>query len=820
MVHSTGAGRPSTSVRAACLSALALAWLAGCGAEPSSGGGASPGTGPTALPGATPGQAGAAAQPALSAPPPSTSLVEVLRIAARAPSGAPFAAPGATPQDRLDAFARDSHGVLPPAELRVTRVDEDAVAGPDARVVRAQQVIDGYPVDGHGLVLALSDRGVGDVRGYFVRASGFVAPTVDRDQAIATASQHTGLSGLLALVEPGDATAEAEPALGVEQREQPAALIRVSAEPVIRVVGERAHLAWKVLLETMVTKPVVYVDAYDGSVIWETNLVRHLTTGTGKLRLADGETTQRTETFGVAVTSGSTHRLYSSKEGPIVWSMNAYFCNGGTQICGSEVTSTTSTSCSAGTCANFSGVDARFTSSHEYLENVLAFLKAKGLNSYDNKGARIRNFTLREGDAYDNAFYGGSDYIVIGDGSYRGGSTGYFQPLTTTDVIFHEMGHAVDAKSGGNFEYVGESGALSESWADMQAFAGRTWVDGHDGAAHMLGGDCVPGDWHVQEGCGQSDLLPASDDCGVCTSSTTCGDGVCADVETCQGSGRGVECSADCGLCTPTAVAGDEVCNHGNGVQGQFTDGVLRNLVDPKQAGQPDTYGGEYWQNPECGTPSNSNDQCGVHTNSGVGNKWFTLLARGGAGDNDDGVSYSVIGVGASVAYDVALRTVRFKSTSTDHYGDFAENTLIAAGELEAAGKVPAGTAAAAGDAWDAVGIPVGAGCDTTKDCNDGDACTSDACAVAGDTGVCSHPSVSCSDANACNGVETCDPATGCKAGTAVVCNDGKSCTVDACKSSDGSCYVSSTKTGFEKGVSCSRNSQCCSGRCSSRKCT
>ena len=38
--------------------------------------------------------------------------------------------------------------------------------------------------------------------------------------------------------------------------------------------------------------------------------------------------------------------------------------------------------------------------------------------------------------------------------------------------------------------------------------------------------------------------------------------------------------------------------------------------------------GGTYWVEPNCGTPSRQNDQCGVHTNSGVPNKAFYNLAQ------------------------------------------------------------------------------------------------------------------------------------------------------------------------------------------------
>lgn len=54
----------------------------------------------------------------------------------------------------------------------------------------------------------------------------------------------------------------------------------------------------------------------------------------------------------------------------------------------------------------------------------------------------------------------------------------------------------------------------------------------------------------------------------------------------------------------------------------------LRRMDNPKSNSNPDTYGGRYWENPDC-VPNLANDQCGVHTNSGVLNKWFYLMVQG-----------------------------------------------------------------------------------------------------------------------------------------------------------------------------------------------
>jgi Zn-dependent metalloprotease len=50
--------------------------------------------------------------------------------------------------------------------------------------------------------------------------------------------------------------------------------------------------------------------------------------------------------------------------------------------------------------------------------------------------------------------------------------------------------------------------------------------------------------------------------------------------------------------------------------------GSIRDMSNPKLVGQPDTYDGENWN-------FGSDDNGGVHTNSGVGNFMFYLLVTG-----------------------------------------------------------------------------------------------------------------------------------------------------------------------------------------------
>lgn len=93
----------------------------------------------------------------------------------------------------------------------------------------------------------------------------------------------------------------------------------------------------------------------------------------------------------------------------------------------------------------------------------------------------------------------------------------------------------------------------------------------------------------------------------------------------------------------------------------------LRRMDFPKLKGDPDTYGGTNWVSQIACTPTSGNDQCGVHTNSGLLNKWFYLLTAGGAGTNDIGSSYVVGGIGFSKSEDILYMT-ELALTPTDDY--------------------------------------------------------------------------------------------------------------------------------------------------------
>ena len=131
---------------------------------------------------------------------------------------------------------------------------------------------------------------------------------------------------------------------------------------------------------------------------------------------------------------------------------------------------------------------------------------------------------------------------------------------------------------------------------------------------------------------------------------------------------------------------------------------ALRDMRNPHNSAtvgagneQPSRYKGTYW------------DPLGeVHQNDGVQNFFFYLLCEGGSGNND-GITYSVTGIGVTNAERVAFRALTVYCTPSTDYQAVRSAWLSAALDLNASW---AGSVAAA---WSAVGIsalqmtPVGA---------------------------------------------------------------------------------------------------------------
>lgn len=122
--------------------------------------------------------------------------------------------------------------------------------------------------------------------------------------------------------------------------------------------------------------------------------------------------------------------------------------------------------------------------------------------------------------------------------------------------------------------------------------------------------------------------------------------------------------------------------NQANWTMGEEIGAAFRSMSNPNAYYQPDTYKGSKWVNTENCYPSRSNDNCGVHTNSGVLNYWFYLLVNGGSGTNDIGNYFTVNGIGISKATAIAYRTNVYYLTSSSNYADARNYSIRAAKDL------------------------------------------------------------------------------------------------------------------------------------------
>jgi Zn-dependent metalloprotease len=87
------------------------------------------------------------------------------------------------------------------------------------------------------------------------------------------------------------------------------------------------------------------------------------------------------------------------------------------------------------------------------------YLNTFSRNSFDNNGSEIASY-IHYGTGFVNAFWDGS-VMTYGDGDGVN-----YGPLTSTDVVGHEITHAVTQYAAGLI-YANESGALNESYSDI-----------------------------------------------------------------------------------------------------------------------------------------------------------------------------------------------------------------------------------------------------------------------------------------------------------------------------------------------------------------
>ena len=122
---------------------------------------------------------------------------------------------------------------------------------------------------------------------------------------------------------------------------------------------------------------------------------------------------------------------------------------------------------------------------------------------------------------------------------------------------------------------------------------------------------------------------------------------------------------------------------------------ALRSMSDPRSLSQPALYKGQYWY---AGTADNG----GVHTNSGVLNYWYYLIAVGKTGSNELGNAFTVAGLGLDAAAKITFRMESVYMIAGSTYANARTYSIQAATDLYGAGSTQV---QAVTNAWYAVGV-------------------------------------------------------------------------------------------------------------------
>ncbi len=272
-------------------------------------------------------------------------------------------------------------------------------------------------------------------------------------------------------------------------------------------------------------------------------------------------------------------------------------------------------------------------------------------------------------ELYDSTRGSGVHTLNMNNGSSYGAATEYTSvtnawPVAAPDSI------AIDAHWGAEIVYdfwKNVMGRLSYDNADGILMQYVHYSSGYNNAfwdgAEMTYGDGT--------GCGSGFTALASLD----VTGHEIGHGVCqytANLVYASESGAMNEAFSDCWGSTIEAWGDphevDAVAKSTWGIGEEIKCGnPMRRMDFPKLKGQPDTYGGTNWFNVVSCTPSGGNDECGVHNNSGVMNKWYYLVVMGGTGTNDLANAYNVTGIGFAEARNILYQTELVLSSTADY---------------------------------------------------------------------------------------------------------------------------------------------------------
>ncbi len=236
--------------------------------------------------------------------------------------------------------------------------------------------------------------------------------------------------------------------IGAEIYKTDAAVIS-PPELVIFKTDEGFRLAYKtdVYGEKPLSRNWIYIDAISGKILKKVNRIETIdVSGTAVTRYS-GTQTIRTDSV-----SAASYRLRESARGTGNGIITRNLQHGSSYPGAVDFVNTTNVWSFA---YDNAAMDAHFGAEKTYDHYYTSY----GYNSFDNLGGTILSY-VHYSTNYVNAFWDGTQ-MTYGDGD------GFqYTPLTSLEIVGHEITHGVTELSAG-LVYAGESGALNESFSDI-----------------------------------------------------------------------------------------------------------------------------------------------------------------------------------------------------------------------------------------------------------------------------------------------------------------------------------------------------------------
>lgn len=297
--------------------------------------------------------------------------------------------------------------------------------------IRYQVTAHGIPVENMTYIAHLRDNRLEKANGnYKILSAGESRPVIDNQTALKIAIAHSKAQEFLW---------ETPNALGYTKPQ---------AELVYLVDNDKLRICYKV--DIFSTKPharnYYYIDALSGELVKIINRIRNNDTNGTAVTRYNGTRSITTDFY---------NSLYRLRESGRTGGIETYDLNNSVNTSNAEDFTDSDNFWNTTTNMDDAAYDAHFGTEITYDY----YLNTHGRHSYDNANGKLISYVHYD-YGYANAFWDGS-CMTYGDGDGI-----EFGPLTSIDVVAHEITHGVTEHSA-NLEYWYESGALNESFSDI-----------------------------------------------------------------------------------------------------------------------------------------------------------------------------------------------------------------------------------------------------------------------------------------------------------------------------------------------------------------